>query len=237
MRKFQKRPVREGGAAVLLLLALAAGALAWAGAAEAQSGRRRTPPQTQPSPTPETRGESESGAGAKPAESKPAASATFIVMGEEGSAFGADHVTRGDVLESFTARLRRAASVSVSSANRATRSEAVKRAKSERTAHVVLVALEEDIGAQNRRGTMQSDPRAFVVRTYVFAPQTGALKFSDTVYQRAARPTVGVGGVRLPVPTRTVNRYPSQMELRQAAHDAADRLLSRFQVTPPPDFP
>jgi hypothetical protein len=36
------------------------------------------------------------------------------------------------------------------------------------------------------------------------------------------------------VPTRRVERYPSQRELEQAARDAADRLLARFQVTPPP---
>jgi hypothetical protein len=41
--------------------------------------------------------------------------------------------------------------------------------------------------------------------------------------------------VRVPVPTRRVERYPSQNQLEQAARDAADRLLSRFQITPPPE--
>jgi hypothetical protein len=233
MEKFATRRA----AAACLLLALGACALWAAGGAAAQSGRRRPAQQTKPQPTPGPAGESESGPGARPAESKPGAVATFVVMGEEDSAFGVDSVTRRDVMDSFTARLRRSVSVSVSDAGRGTRGEAVKRAKSETTSHVVLVVLEEELGQPTQRGTSRADQRSLVIRTHVFAPKTGALKYSDTVYQRAARPSVGVGGVRLPVPTRTIGRYPSQLELRQAAQDAADRLLSRFQVTAPTDIP
>jgi hypothetical protein len=235
MRKLRGHPGR-GALAAAILLALAACALSAGGGAAAQSGRRKTPPrQTQPPPAAEPQGESESESRPRP----PGASAvvSFIVMEQDDTAFGADSVTKGDVMESFAARLGRSASVSVTRAGRGSRGEATKRAKAETAAHVVLLALEEEFSGMGGRRPGQRDERTLVIRTYVYAPQTGSLKFTDTIYQRAVRPTVGVGGVRLPVPTRTIGRYPSQLELRQAAQDAADRVLSRFKIAPPPDTP
>ena len=80
-----------------------------------------------------------------------------------------------------------------------------------------------------------TDKRGLALRTYVYTPKTGDLKYSDTMFQRPYRDTARVGGVRVPVPTRRVERYPSQYQLEQAARDSADRLLSRFQITPPPE--
>jgi len=75
-----------------------------------------------------------------------------------------------------------------------------------------------------------------VIRTYVYEPKTGAIKYVDTVYQRPYRSTATIGGVRVPVPsTRRIEQYPSQLQLEQAARDAADRLMSRFHITPPPE--
>ena len=54
------------------------------------------------------------------------------------------------------------------------------------------------------------------------------------MFQRPYRDTATIGGVRVPVPSRRMERYPSQLQLEQAARDSADRLLSRFQITPPP---
>ena len=74
-----------------------------------------------------------------------------------------------------------------------------------------------------------------MLRTYVYTPKTGDLKYSDTMYQRPYQDSARIGGVRVPVPSRRIERYPSQLQLEQAARDAADRLLSRFQITPPPE--
>ena len=41
--------------------------------------------------------------------------------------------------------------------------------------------------------------------------------------------------MRVPVPARAHRALPVERQLEQAARDAADRLISRFQVTPPPD--
>jgi hypothetical protein len=242
MRKSQTLQGR-GARGALLLAALAACALSLVAGAAAQSGRRRTPPQSptaQPSPEATPQGESESESQPRPERARDTtALATFIVMELDELTFGADNGMRGEVVESFAARLRRSPSISVSGGGRVSRSDARQRAKNETTAFVVLVALEDSYsggGPSPRRGEQERN-RTVAVRTSVLEPKTGALKYTDIVYQRPVRARVGVGGIGLPVPTRTISRYPSQLELRQAAYDAADRLLSRFNIVAPPDQP
>lgn len=231
----------------LLVVALASCAL-WAAGAAAQSGRRSRPSYPPPTPTPAATPEAESGESESESRPRPRAEdakdsavASFVVMESDDQVFGADSMTRRDVTESFARRLGQAPSVSVANGGRGNRSDAHRRAKSETTAWVVLVSLEEASGAGDvvRRRPGQEENRLLVVRTAVFEPKTGTLKHSDTVYQRPVRESVGIGGVRIPVPTgtRTISRYPSQLELEQAARDAADRLLSRFHVAPPSDYP
>ncbi|HEV3468326.1 MAG TPA: hypothetical protein VG148_03325 [Pyrinomonadaceae bacterium] len=224
-----------GAVAAALVLAVASCAVFAAGAA-AQSGRKRPAQQPQPQPTAEAEPQGESESEPKPRQAGANVTLSFIVMEEDDTAFGTDIVAKREVLESFTARLGRSASVAVTGAGRGSRGEAHKRAKAEETAYVVLLILEEELNEPGRRAS-RSNSRSLVLRTHVYAPKTGSLKFSDTIYQRAVRRSVGVGGVRLPVPTGTIGRDPSQLELRQAAQDAADRVLSRFQVAPPPDNP
>jgi hypothetical protein len=244
MRELQTLGGR-GALGALLLVALASCALWAAAGAAAQSGRRRTPqqqPTAQPSPDASPQGESESESRPRPAGAKDStALASFIVMELDELTFGADYGMRADVVESFAARLRRTPSVSVSGGGRGSRGDARQRAKGETTAFVVLVALEDEYGGggpnPGPRGSQQERNRALAVRTSVFEPKTGALKYTDTIHQRPVRSTVGVGGIGLPIPTRTIGRYPAQLELRQAAHDAADRLLSRFSIIAPPGQP
>ena len=240
MRKTQTLRGR-GAAGAWVLVALLACALA-AGAA-AQSGRRRPPQQSptpQPSPEATPGGESESESRPRGMEGRDTtALASFVVMEDDAqAAFGADNMMREDVVESFAARLRRAPSVSVTGGGRGSRSDARRRAQGERTAVVVLISLEDEYGPGGPpRGPDQQRNRSMVIRVTGYEPKTGAIKYNDTVYQRAVRQTATIGGIGIPIPTRTISRYPSQLELRQAAHDAADRLLSRFQIVPPPDQP
>jgi hypothetical protein len=213
--------------AALLLLALAFGAQgAWA----AQSGRKgaKSPSPVPSEPAPQ--GESESESGPKPNTSKrPDALVSFVVMrGDEGILM-VDSLARDGVSEQFLRRLGSSQAVSVTNAGAGTRGEARKRAKDETAAYVVLFQLDEEGYGGSTGGT---NSRALIIRTLVYAPKTGDLKFTDTVFQRPYRPTARVGGIPVPVPTRGIERYPSQHELEQAARDAADRLLSRFNITP-----
>ena len=209
-----------------LLLALAFGAQgAWA-----QSGRKgaKSPSPVPSEPAPQ--GESESESGPKPNTSKrPDALVSFVVMrGDEGILM-IDSLARDGVSEQFLRRLGSSQAVSVTNAGAGSRGEARKRAKDETAAYVVLFQLDEENYATGTGGT---NSRSLVIRTLVYAPKTGDLKYTDTVYQRPYRPTARIGGIPVPVPTRGIERYPSQHELEQAARDAADRLLGRFNITP-----
>jgi hypothetical protein len=224
----------------LSLLVLALAACVWPAAASVQSGRRRPAPISPlPTPTPaatpqQEQGESESVP--RGTENKGTVIASFVVFENEDTFLGIDRMTRNDLTEAFLRRLGQASGVSAAPAGRGSRKEARDRAKTEREAFVILFQVEEDNFASGRATTPgRTDPRNFVIRTYVYAPQSGDLKYQDTTYQRPYRERATIGGVRVPVPGRRIERYPSELELQQAAHDAADRLLSRFNIILPPD--
>ena len=198
-------------------------------ASRAQSGRKAQKPVGLPTEAPKP-GET---APAKPEAKKTEASLSLVVIREDVSGFGIDPMARDGVGAAFVRRLGQSAAVEVTDGGKGGRGDARKRAKEEKKAYVVFFQLDEQSGDMSSVG--RTDSRTLIIRTFVYTPQTGDLKFTDTIYQRPAYDSVGVGGVRVPVPTRRVERYPSQRELEQAARDAADRLLSRFQVTPPPE--
>jgi hypothetical protein len=227
----QPNPSRGRAAASLVAtVALVASAL-WCGTAapRAQSGRKSQKPVGVPTGEAPKQGDP---ASAKPEAKKPEALVSFAVMRSDDASFGIDPLARDGVGAAFMRRLGQSAAVEVRDAGKGRRQDARSKAKEETKAYVVLFQLDEESGQMSMG---RADSRTIIVRTYVYAPQTGDLKFTDTVYQRPAYDSARVGGVRIPVPTRRVDRYPSQHELEQAGRDAADRLLSRFQVTPPPD--
>ncbi|MDT5263036.1 MAG: hypothetical protein QOC61_2040 [Acidobacteriota bacterium] len=203
-----------------------------ASVAWAQSGRKAqktTPPTAEAT----RQGESESGAAKQGATKTPDALVSFVVMQYDDVTYGLDPLALDGVADNFIRRLGASRVVSVTSAGKGRRPEARKRAKEETTSYVVLFQMEEEIASSGSMGRV--DSRTLVLKTYVYTPKTGDLKYTDTIYQRPYRQTARIGGVPIPVPTHRIERYPSQLELEQAARDAADRLLSRFQITPPPD--
>ena len=218
-------------ALALLSLAFCASALS----ARAQSGRRGQP-KPAATPTPEAtpkdgQGESESVPRGRASTKPPDVVVSFVVMEYDSTFTGVDFRAREDVMDSFMHRLGEARAVSASFQGRGSRKEARDRAKAEREAYVVLFELDSDAMAGG--GGINADSRTLVIKTYVYAPKTGDLKFTDTIYQRPYRETARIGGIPVPVPTRRIEQYPSQLQLEQAAHDAADRLMQRFGVTLP----
>jgi hypothetical protein len=214
---------------LLKTAALLLAAVVGAQGARAQSGRKG---QKSPSPVPAEsapQGESESGP-KRDAPKKSDALVSFVVMNGDEGILMIEPQARDDVAKNFLRRLGASQVVSVSSAGAGHRSAARTRAKGETTAYVVFFQLDEENYATS---TGRPDTRTLVIKTFVYAPKTADLKYTDTVYQRPYRPTARVGGIPIPVPTtRGVEQYPSQRELEQAARDAADRLLARFQITP-----
>ena len=210
------------GAAALILAAVFGAA-----AAPAQSGRKAQKPLGLPTEKAKPADPAD-----KPAETKKQdALVTFVVVKDDTLSVGYDSMARDGVAAAFFERLKRAGrDVEVKDGGKGRRQEARERAKKEETAYVVFFQMDE----AGMTGT-STDARGLVLRTYVYTPKTGDLKYSDTLFQRPYQDSARIGGVRVPVPSRRIERYPSQLQLEQAARDAADRLLSRFQITPPPE--
>ncbi|HEX8150705.1 MAG TPA: hypothetical protein VF591_26210 [Pyrinomonadaceae bacterium] len=213
-------------AAAFRAAALVIAAAFCAAGADAQSGRKAQKPLGLPTEA------AKPADPAKPAETKRAnALVNFVVVKDDTLSIGVDSLARDGVSAAFVERLRQAGrDVEVKDGGKGRRQEARERAKKEEAAYVVFFQLEE-----TGMGTSDMDARGLTLRTYVYTPKTADLKYSDTMFQRPYQDTARIGGVRVPVPSRRVERYPSQRQLEQAARDAADRLLSRFQITPPPE--
>jgi hypothetical protein len=220
-------------AAALLATLVAAFALA-PSVADVRAQSRHAPrvltPTPTPTPEPTPQGESESQPRHASADKSKDALVSFVVMEYDGSLFNLPSTYVNDLAEIFTRELGQPATVSVSTADRGGRQEARKRAKEEPKAYVVLFEVEENASGMGGGGSYSD---AYTVKTYTYAPKTGDLKYTDTIYLRPYRQTATVGGIPVPVPTRRVEQYPRQLQLEQASRDAADRLLSRFQIAPP----
>lgn len=228
--------------ALAAIVALALCVFALTTNTRAQSRRAPRPaatPTPAPTPTPDsTQGESES-------ESRPRGTTStkevgvivsFLILENDNPLMSLDYMARDDIWKEFLERLGKSRAVSFTQGGKATRGEALKRAKLEREAYVVLFQMEEERESMGDASIGRVDSRNLLLKTYVYAPQTGNLKYADTIYQRPARDTATVGGVRIPVPSgRRVERYPSQRQLEQAAREAADRLMAHFSVILPPD--
>lgn len=195
--------------------------------AAAQSGRKAQKPLGLP-----TEQARPADPAAKPAEvKKQNVLYTFVVLKDDTLSVGFDTLARDGVAAAFLDRLKRVGrDVEIKDGGKGRRGEARDRAKKEEAAYVVFFQMDES----GYSGT-STDLQGVVLRTYVYTPKTGDLKYTDTMFQRPYRDSARVGGVRVPVPTRRIERYPSQHQLEQAARDAADRLLSRFQIAPPPE--
>lgn len=238
----RSRPRRARALAAAALLCAMASLLPalFAGPSFAQSGRRTqggrqgTSPAATPAPAPEEESESKPRARATKGTSAPVVSFAVYRMDDALSAipFNVSDI----VMDGFLRRLGQSPVVSVvQGAGRLTRGEARERAKKEKDVYTVLLHLEEESAERGIESAGQADPRTLVLRTYVYAPITAALKFQDRVYQRPYRPRASVGGIGLPLPTARAGRFPAEYQLEQAARDAADRLMSHFNVIPPPE--
>ena len=219
------RATARACACALLLLALFTGAAAQSGRRKPTQGVSKAPPAAG---TSAPAGESESQPRGAAEAKKPSAVVSFVVMEHDYVVTATDFRAMSGVREQFMRRLGASPAVSVTPAGaKGNRKDARERAKKETEAYVVLFQLDE----QGMTSVANSDSRGLVLRVYTFAPKTGDIKYHDTIYQRPYRSTAKVGGIRLPTPT--IDRYPSQHELEQAARDAADRLLTRFQIQVP----
>ena len=189
-------------------------------AIHAQSGRRtpKAPATPTPEPTPEAKPSPK-----KPADDKPTVA---LILGIDGDSFNNIPLYYYDsVLQSCADRLNEAASLSLDvSGNTMNRGEAVRMAKSQKEAHVAALQLRTE-----QMGSSSSNQYESIYIEYtLFAPGTAKVVASGHTYQRPGK-TRGV----IPIPStgRTSSVYTEQL-LRQAARDAADRLMDALHVLP-----
>jgi hypothetical protein len=214
------------------LLAFACAFSAFATNLNAQSGRRSPNiSKSSPKPSGDTGAKGESESGQKPETNRVVKPTASFVVFDGNNNLDIDFTTKRIVLDGFMRRLGQSPTVAVSQSGRGSRKDARERAKNEKEAFVVLVELEEESADGSMRTNNRTYERLLVIKTYVYAPVSGDLKFHDRLVERPYRPTASVGGVRVPVPSS--RRYPTEQQIEQVGRDAADRLLSRFQINAP----
>ena len=127
------------------------------------------------------------------------------------------------IFANFVTRLNEFANVTVTDVGDLKRDQAVKRAKAEAEATVVLVQFDID---EFQAGTIIVNPQDMDVKVSVFAPQTGQKKFEGKVYYKA------VGGPMLRRdnwPTGTPVRMTTEAVGIEAAEQVRDWLIIEDQ--------
>lgn len=185
----------------------------------AQSGRRapKAPPAATPEPTPEAKPSPK-----KVSDNKPAVA---LILGINEDSFNNVPLYYYDsVLQSCADRLNDAPSLALDvSSNRMNRGEAVKIAKSQKEAHVAALQLRTDQTAS----TSSNQYDNIYIEYTLFAPGTAKVVTSGHTYQRLGK-TRGI----LSLPTGRGSSVYTEQLLKQAARDAADRIMDALHVLP-----
>jgi hypothetical protein len=165
---FQRKRHRKGiFAASSLLLLLATHGMA-------QSGRR-APKPSQPVPTPQTDSDVTPKAGARDLKQK-----VSLLVGKEPSS--KQLLSEDSILKHFLTQLGEFTNVKATSIGDIKRDAAVKRAKGETDAIVVLLQFDVD---EFQNGTIILNSPDLDVRVYIYEPRTGKKRFEGKVYYKA----------------------------------------------------
>jgi hypothetical protein len=185
----------------------------------AQSGRRARKPAVVTPPVPEPSPEEKKA----PQETKPAL--TFIIGSDRQENFSVPMHFTSSVVRACADRLDDAPSVRVDLVHRDMhRGEAVKRAKQEKEAYVVLIELRTEFASSSR------DSSELYIQYSVFAPVTGKSITSGRTYQQAYRTGPVIAGPRT---TGRTNAPYTEILLQRAAREAAERILSAMKDATP----
>jgi hypothetical protein len=177
----------------------------------AQSGRRAK--STVPVPLP-----AEDPTPAKAVE-KPKPVLTLIVGMEGNANFGLNVANTGSVLQALSDRLDDSPAVKVEQVSRSlSRGEAVRRAKSEKEAYVVLVELEIE-----SRSVVNATVNDISIQYSVFSPITAKVRAFGRTYPQAVR---NKGVILDPGGGGIFGDY----KLQQAARQAAEKILDAFHL-------
>jgi len=186
---------------------------------QAQSGRRKVePPPAAPIPTPTPEPTP------VPQKKIDGPDIGFVVVMDRGGALNAYPISFYDVVQMGCAeRLRSASSAWVDTVrDDMHRGQAMKRAKSETTGHVVWLQLSNTMS-----GSASQNYNDIEIEYIVYAPVTGKTVASGRGYQNANRR----GPLVVTPPVVTNNTMVREQILRMAAEDVADRILDALHLT------
>jgi hypothetical protein len=194
-----------------------------AASGHAQSGRR-SPAGTTSVPTISGRPRTVEKKPDKP----PADTRTSLVVAvEEQNAFSRiPYYLSGTIRDTCGDALRKSPSLKVDIASREmNHADAVKRAKAETETYVVWLQLGSDAFDSGRSSSTQA-PKDLYIRFTILSPGTAKVKLSGRTYQRINR--TGEGGVLGRLPGSQSSSVYSEYALKQAAKEAAERILNAF---------
>jgi hypothetical protein len=208
----------RAGAALLAALSLLACAAAFA-----QSGRRPPRPQESapvPTPTPEPT--------PPPKDDRVDEKIPLLVLADDANYFYLTNREIDTVHAVAVARLRESRALEVSAEERrASRGEAIKRAKESDGRHVAWLELRPD--AQFETRTQRPPAEYFRIQYTVFQPGTAKLLMSGTVHLQRAYGPLGRLGLPSCYPVTTY-----EVEFAFGALEAAERIMKSFSLPLPP---
>jgi hypothetical protein len=124
------------------------------------------------------------------------------------------------VLDGCVGRLRESKSLNVSGTGPLPRSDAIKRAKSEKQTYVLWLELRGD----NDGFSGNVAPEELAIRYYLYAPETAKVLNQGDVYQGRRTGPITRG------PTSN-NRIYLEARLKDSAREVADRVLKALQLS------
>ena len=153
----------------------------------------------------------------------------------------------GIAVNSFVERLRESNRVTVITEKEMRRKDAIDLAKSKTDEHVVWLQMEVDLAGADAAAEVDPESTSIrpinrgclVVAYAVFAPVTGKTKTQGRAYQ-SRNESRCTGGVYHPSPYPDgpqPRRMPVEYTLRQAGREAADRVMTAFNIPLPPPHP
>ena len=196
------------------LLLVSVATIAFIAIAQAQSGRRqpiREPaapvPTPAPDPTPSPKSEAKSEMG-------------FLVGIDGADGFSYIPLTfYSSVVNSCADRLRHGSTWHVDRTDRLTRSDAIKKAKAEKTTYVVYLRFTSMATGAPTGGDVE-------IEYIVYTPTTGKIATNGRSYPNSNRK----GPVVVQPPRGSSNTVYQEQMLRWAAEDAADRILKALHI-------
>ena len=188
-----------------------------ASAAFAQSGRRSTNTPTSTSP---------SVSGPKAVEKSPVKAPKIqLLIGVEdrNPQVNVPYYLSDTVLDNCVRRLNEADEINARVSGKSmSRADAINRARAEKEAYVVYLQIESDIDSRKQA---KNGPDELYVRYTIFEPETAKIKQWGRTHQQIYK--TGRGGVS----TTTKNSaIYSDYAVKQAAKEAADRVLEAFEI-------